>query len=125
MEGDPFDPGRWSAPGGFAPPAPPKRPPRPRRGGRFLRGPIPWDWIEAARALPGQALSVGLVMWFEAGCRDARTVPVTLARLAGAGMTTKTARRACRALERAELISVAHSPGRALVVTLNDPPRKS
>lgn len=72
--------------------------------------------------LPGKTLEVGLAIWFEVGCKNTRSVAVTLARLARLGMTAKTARRACQELERAGLISVARSPGRALAITLNDMP---
>ena len=118
-----FDPARLSLPPGRAPPAgPSKRPPRHRGGEKFLRGPIPWRWVEAAARRPGKTLAVGLVVWFEAGCRNARTVPVTLARLARLGMSEQTASRAVRELERAGLVTVERSPGRGLVVTLNEPP---
>ena len=43
-------------------------------GGRFLKGPIPWPWIAAAAALPGQALLVGLCIWRLAGATKSQTV---------------------------------------------------
>src|SRR5687768_14861365 len=80
---------------------PPKRPPRHRAGEKFLRGPIPWRWVVVAAGRPGKALAVGLGLWFEAGCRNARTVPITLSRLSRLGMSEQAASRAVRELERA------------------------
>jgi hypothetical protein len=88
-----------------------------------LKGPIPWDWLVAAMALPGRALAVGLVVWFEAGCKTRRTVSVSLARLGRAGLSEGAARRGLRLLERARLISIAYPPGRGLVVTILEGPR--
>lgn len=120
---DSFDPARLSLPQGRIPvSALPERPPRHRAGEKFLRGPIPWRWVEIAAARPGKVLAVGLALWFEAGCRNARTVSVTLSRLARLGMSGQAAGRAVRELERVGLVTVERPPGRALVVTLNDPP---
>jgi hypothetical protein len=54
-----FDPDEFRISAPF--PAPVKRPrPRPTAGGKFLKGPIPMAWIEAALVLPGRALAVGV-----------------------------------------------------------------
>ena len=37
--------------------------PRHRQGEKFLKGPIPWDWLTKAAQLPGHALHVALVLW--------------------------------------------------------------
>src|SRR5262245_1658984 len=104
--------------------APPqsKKPPRHRPGEWFLRGPIPWPWIEAAAALPGRTLALSLCLWREAGRRRARTVRLCLGR-AGLGLSLYAARRALRSLESAGLVSVRRQPGRGLQVTLLDAPR--
>ena len=47
-----------------------KQPPRHKPGEKFLKGPIPWPWIESAGALPGKALAIGLAVWRKAGCRN-------------------------------------------------------
>jgi hypothetical protein len=96
-----------------------KRPPRPRKGDPFLKGPIPWSWVETAAVLPGKALAVGLAVWREAGCVRSRTATLNLSRLP-AGIPRRTAQRALRALEGAGLVAVARLPGHALRVTLLD-----
>jgi hypothetical protein len=101
---------------------PSRRPPRHKTGERFLKGPIPWRWIERAMALPGKALHVALLLWHEAGCRNQRTVRLRLRAGLPAGMNAWSARRGLRALEAAGLVTVSRHPGKALDVTLNDAP---
>ena len=121
---DPFDPARFRNPGPWPPAArPAKALPRHRPGEAFLKGPIPWAWLEAAAALPGRALAVGLVIWQEAGCRKNRTVTLTLARARRLGGSENAARRAVRHLAGAGLVAVEHLPGRGLRVTVLDPGR--
>lgn len=100
--------------------AKPPRPPRHRPGEPFLKGPIPWAWIEAAAGLPGRALAVGLFLWHQAGCRRVRTVRLNLSRLPG-GISRQAGRRGLESLERAGLVQIDRAPGRAPTVTLLDP----
>jgi hypothetical protein len=100
----------------------PSRPPRHRPGGKFLRGPVPWDWLQQAARLPGSALHAGLLLWFEAGCRRNRTVPINLTRAAEFRLSPDTMSRAVRQLETAGLVSVQRPPGRCLRVTILDAP---
>ena len=116
---DPFTPARLEPAPADIPTGREKRPPRHKPGEKFLKGPVPWRWVEAAGLLPGKALAVGLVAWREAGCRNERTVPVNLSAL---GMPRRTAQRALRALEDAGLVAVEHRDGRPPLVTLNDLP---
>lgn len=98
--------------------------PRHRVGEKFLKGPIPWTWIEAAAELPGQSLTVGIAIWFEAGCSNRASVPMTLSRIARLTNSRDSARRGLKKLEERGLVSVVRSPGRAARVTLCDPPGK-
>lgn len=116
---DPFNPARLEPAPTDIPTGREKRPPRHIPGEKFLKGPIPWRWIEAAGALPGRALAVGLVVWREAGCRNDRTVPLNLS---GLNLPRRTAQRALQALQDAGLASVAHRNGRPPLVTLNNVP---
>jgi hypothetical protein len=91
--------------------------------GKFLKGPISWAWLCRAMRLPGKSLAIGLMLWRESGCAKDRTVRFCLARAAGEGIPTTTARRAIRELERAGLVTIRRKPGRGLEVTiLVDPP---
>src|SRR5262249_34145873 len=121
---DPFDVTRWEVTD-EPPTASPRlrrlRLPR-RRPGRFLKGPIPWDWLSRAMALRGRALQVALRLWFQSGVSRSRTVLFCQERAAADGIPTTTARRAVRELERAGLVRVVRRPGRGLDVTLLDAP---
>lgn len=119
---DPFDTSRIAPAPAHIPTNADKRPPRHGPGERFLKGPIPWRWLELAGALPGQALMVGLAVWKEAGCVNERTVPLNLSRL---GIPRRTAQRALDALAEAGLVGVEHRKGRPTLVTLNPAPPAS
>jgi hypothetical protein len=105
--------------------AQPQKLPRHRPGEWFLRGPVPWSWLEAAAGLPGCALAVGLCLWRRAklryGRRNGLAIKLCLSRV-GLGVDEQAARRAVRHLEAAGLISVCRLPGRGLEVTLQDAP---
>ncbi len=118
---DPFDPARLTPAPAAVPTGWEKRPPRHKPGEKFLKGPIPWRWVEAASRLPGKALAVGLVVWREAGCRGERTVPLNVSALA---VPRRTAQRGLTELERAGLVSVDRRRGRPPLVTLLDAPAR-
>jgi hypothetical protein len=101
---------------------PGNRTPRLRPGEKFIKGPIPLAWVQAAAMLPGKALAVGMHVWYVAGRRKAATVPLNLSRL---GMTQPTASRALRALESSGLLSVDRRSGRPPLVTILPAPGPS
>lgn len=98
--------------------APRRRPPRHRPGQKFLKGPIPWDWLDRAGRLPGRALAVGLVLWQRAGVQRSRTVRLCQASVAEMGLNEDAVRRGIRRLEGERLIEVARMAGRGLEVTI-------
>ncbi len=85
---------------------------------RFLRGPVPWDWLVRAAQLPGKALVVGLCLWRLSGAKGKDTVMLANAELKPFGVDRAAKSRALAALEKAGLIAVQHHPGRFPVVTL-------
>jgi hypothetical protein len=101
---------------------PPKPSPRTRQREAFLKGPIPWAWLEVAARLPGKALQVALLLWREAGCCKRRTVTFCLLHGQRLGMGEDTTRRSVRRLASAGLVTVRHRPGRGLEVTILDLP---
>jgi hypothetical protein len=99
--------------------AKPTSPLRPRQGGRFLKGPIPWPWLEAAVSLPGKAVVVlALCLWHEAGLQKQKTFSVNLSRVGLPGVGRFTACRALKHLERAGLVAVRRKPGRKAELTI-------
>src|SRR5262245_9648819 len=121
---DPYDPARWESPDTVEPPAA-KRPAPQCRASRFLKGPVPWPWLQRAMLLPGKALAVGLRLWLLYGMTGPGTVKLCLSQCTDDGIPARTARRAIQALERAGLVSVVRKPGRGLEVTILDTPPRS
>ena len=103
-------------------PVPSRRPPRPRSGERFLKGPIPWDWLCRALALPGKAGAVGVALWYWAGLTRQRHVKVSYTELERMGVNRFAARRGILALEAAGLVETERKPGRAPVATILEIP---
>lgn len=93
-------------------------PPRHGKGQKFLKGPIPMSWLNAAMALPGKALHVGVMAWFRAGLKRNKEVAVSLSRFREVGISRSSASRALSRLEKAGLVSVSRGRGRKPVVTL-------
>src|ERR1019366_5387272 len=103
----------------------PKGPPRHRQGEKFLKGPIPWAWLQRAMNLKGKALHVALMLWKEAFIRRSRTIRFNLSAQARNGVLLDAARSGLRSLESAKLVTVTHHPGQALEVTLLDTEREN
>ena len=96
-------------------------PPSHKSGKKFLKGPIPYRWLEAAFRLPGRTLHVGIQLWFLAGMNRSGTVPLSLSRFELLGISRHAATRGLAALERAGLVSVVRRAGRRPIVTLQNP----
>jgi hypothetical protein len=86
--------------------------------GRFLRGPVPLDWLLQAANLPGRALHVGVALWHLDGFRQTRTVQLKPSVIREFGMDRHASYRALIELETAGLVSVIHKRGAAPMVTL-------
>jgi hypothetical protein len=95
------------------------KPPAARRG-KFVRGPIPLDWLRRAAELPGKALAVGVALWFLRGCRKRTTVKLTRRTLDRLGVGRKPGYRGLQALEKAGLVRVRRQQGKSPVVTICD-----
>lgn len=107
---------------GLSQPSESKRLPRHRPGDKFLKGPIPMDWLMAAANLPGRALHVGISTWFLAGIKKSNRVILTRSLLESLGVSRHAAYRALAHLERAQLIQVNRGRGRNPAVTLLEVP---
>ena len=115
---DPFDPKSLALPtrGGGCPVS--RKPPRKRPGEKFLKGPIPLNWIAQAARLPGKAIQVGMALWFLAGIKDRRTVALSGSVLEDFGVNRYAAYRGLKVLEDAGLVSAKRHPGRTPIVTI-------
>lgn len=85
---------------------------------KFIRGPIPLEWISRANALPGKAGAVSMALWFLVGVQSSRTVKLTgeVERIAGCGR--KAVYQALRTLADAGLLVAKHRHGARASVTI-------
>jgi hypothetical protein len=92
----------------------------PTRGkdGKFVRGPIPLDWIQAAIPCGRKSLNVVFALWFLAGFGRTNPVSLTAATLSQFGITAQSARRILQRLELAGLVTVDRKRGRSPIVTI-------
>jgi hypothetical protein len=91
-----------------------------QRGERFLKGPIPWTWLQLAARQPGKALHVALVLWQLVGMKRSVCVTLNLSRLAALGVSRYAASRGLKALRAARLVSFEAQTGRKARVTVLD-----
>ena len=103
-----------------------------RRTEPFIKGPLPVLWIACALSLPGQAINVGLALWYWSGILKTRTFELTnhmcqafgVVRKGGKiqrfGMTRPAKLRALRHLSEAGLITVKWNGQKAPEITILD-----
>ena len=92
--------------------------PRHKEGQRFLKGPIPWDWIIIASNLTGKALHVGIALWHLAWMSEKAEVKLSGSLLRRMGVKRTTGYNALDELENAQLVSVKRHRGRNPIVTI-------
>lgn len=88
--------------------------------GRFIKGPIPLDWISQAACLPGKTLHVALVLRYLTGVQKTNTVKLGAKPLANFGVGRDAKYDALNRLKQAGLIAVRQTSGRTPLVTLLD-----
>src|SRR5262245_784509 len=93
-------------------------------GEKFLKGPVPWNWLVVAGRLKGSALQVGISLWHLSGLSRSRTVRFCLSRVEEMGVGAQRARRGLHALKRARLVSISYVSGAASEVTLLSVPKQ-
>lgn len=86
--------------------------------GRFIKGPIPLDWIGRAACLPGKTLHVALALQYLAGLKKTNSVKLGAKVLAIFGVARDAKYDALDRLQQAGLIAVEQTLGRAPVVTM-------
>ncbi len=90
------------------------------RSDKFLKGPVPWAWIEKAASLSGSALAVGLALWRLAGAVKSKTVRLANSETEALGVGRSAKSRALVELEQAGLVSVERRSGCLPRVTILD-----
>lgn len=92
----------------------------PRHGPRerFLKGPIPWEWLASSARLPGKALHVALELWHWAGITGKAQVKLSMSEMELLGVSRYSGARGLKALEGAGLVSAIRHRGRHPLVTI-------
>ncbi len=85
---------------------------------RFIKGPIPLDWAQAAARLPGRSLQVAMVIWYLIGVRRSKQGAISYTVASHFGLNRHTVYRGLAQLEEAALIAVSRKRGRRLGFTL-------
>lgn len=85
---------------------------------KFLKGPVPWKWIEAAAQLPGKSLAVGLCIWRLAGAMRSDTIRLSNKECEALGVSRYAKSRALKHLGSANLIAVERHQGRFPRITI-------
>src|ERR1700730_5610373 len=85
---------------------------------RFLKGPVPWNWLVRASKLPGTALILGLCLWRLKGATRSNSVWLSNAELRPFGIDRAAKSRGLTALESAGLIAVDRNDGKRPIITL-------
>ena len=85
---------------------------------RFVKGPIPLNWLRQASILPGKCFHVGMALWFMEGITKEHTIKLTrdLCRVFHIGRSSKY--RALRFMEEAGLVQVYRQRGSNPLVTI-------
>jgi len=89
-----------------------------RINGRFIKGPLPWDWLCRAAALTEKSLHVGLGLWFISGLRKSLTVKMQKRVLSELQVSRRSFYKAVDRMVEAGLVSVTRNPGQTYVITL-------
>jgi hypothetical protein len=87
---------------------------------KFIRGPIPFAWVQAANTLPGKAGAIAWALWFLAGVKGTRTFALTREAQALAACSRQALSRGLAAMAAVGLIAVQPRPGARTVVTILD-----
>ena len=95
-----------------------KRPPCHKNGEKFIKGPIPLDWMIIAASLPGSAVKIALALWFLAGLTNSGTVKLSNKLANKLGVSRKAKYLALKHLTNAGLITVKKKLGCSPQVTI-------
>lgn len=86
----------------------------------YLRGPIPWAWLQKASLEGHSALFTGLAIWHLRALNKSTTFKASLGQLRKwTGLSEKSTRHGLHRLEQAQLVSVDRANGQSPNITLN------
>ena len=85
---------------------------------KFIKGPIPFKWIQTASLLGANEARMAWLLWFLYGVNKGAAFTVSNNRAAEFGIERRQKYRALSSLEKAGLISVKGRPGTAQKITI-------
>jgi hypothetical protein len=85
---------------------------------KFLKGPIPLDWLTAAARLPGKAINVGIALWWLAGMSKTGALKLTRQSQLALNISKDAERDGLRRLRQAGLIELTAQPGQRHTVRI-------
>ena len=88
--------------------------------GRFLKGPVPLNWLVAASRLPGKAMHVAIILRYLSGLKKSLDIRFSQAVARDFGIKRQSAYRALFFLVESGLIRVRRQRGRNSVVRIVD-----
>lgn len=91
-----------------------------KRRERFIRCPLPLDWMQCASLEKGSVLQVALVLRYLQGLENERTIRLKASTLRDFGVDRHASGRALKRLEELGLVKVARRRGAAPLVTILD-----
>lgn len=94
--------------------------PRHRKGERFIRGPIPMEWVKAASNCGQRAEAVTMLLWHTVGWQKKNAISLTPRILRELNVHPKTAKRVLSRMADVGLVDVEFHRGRSPVVTILD-----
>ena len=95
--------------------------PKHQQGGRFVRGPIPHEWLRVALAVGGKAGNLAWAIWFLVGVERSNPIRLTGRVLRDFHISPRASRRLLLDFERAGLVEIDRRRGRGPIVTLLAP----
>lgn len=78
---------------------------------KFIKGPIPLEWVKRANSLPGKSGAIGIALWFLSGVQKNETVKLTKAVENIAGCNRQAVYYGLERLENEGLITVRRRTG--------------
>jgi hypothetical protein len=91
-----------------------------RSSAKFIKGPIPFSWLQSASQSFGSGANVGIAIWFLVGVRKSRTVKISKEAIDLSGCTRQTFYKTLQQLEQIGLIAVRRKFGQRPTITILD-----
>lgn len=85
---------------------------------KFLKGPVPLDWLTAVTQLPGKAINVGIALWWIAGMSKTGELKLTRQAQLAFNISKDAERDGLRRLQQAGLIELTARPGQRHTVRI-------